>query len=169
MRILKTLRPSVTGFVPLGAHQVRTVPGFLETDVLLEPKLHEISEIHSFAYQFGFDGRLTWNRFGSLIYDIFKQLNVLHQVTSCFSWYDVRDIAAHSPSFLQIYVLLKPKLHEIRLTPSSAYQLSSDGLLTWNPLLYDILNQLNELHQVASSKILQYQLKHEVAWCSTFS
>ncbi|KAG5441908.1 hypothetical protein CSKR_106350 [Clonorchis sinensis] len=43
-----------------------------------------ISEIHSFAYQFGFDGRLSWNPTESLIYDDFKQPNVRHQTASCF-------------------------------------------------------------------------------------
>ncbi|KAG5451576.1 hypothetical protein CSKR_104345 [Clonorchis sinensis] len=46
-----------------------------------------------FAYQFRFDGRLIWNQAESLVYDVFRQLNVVHQAASCFSWHDIRDIA----------------------------------------------------------------------------
>ncbi|KAG5454325.1 hypothetical protein CSKR_109222 [Clonorchis sinensis] len=35
-------------------------------------------EIHSFAYQFGFCERLTWNLAESPVCDVFRQLNVLH-------------------------------------------------------------------------------------------
>ncbi|KAG5450761.1 hypothetical protein CSKR_201273 [Clonorchis sinensis] len=37
--------------------------------------------------------RLTQNSAESPVYDVSKQLNVLHQVASCFSWYDIRGIA----------------------------------------------------------------------------
>ncbi|KAG5448286.1 hypothetical protein CSKR_110463, partial [Clonorchis sinensis] len=52
-------------------------------------------EIHSFAYQFGFCERLTWNPAESPVCDVFRQLNVLHQAASCSSCYDIRDIAIH--------------------------------------------------------------------------
>ncbi|KAG5453559.1 hypothetical protein CSKR_109515, partial [Clonorchis sinensis] len=54
-----------------------------------------IREIHSFAYQFGFCERLTWNPAESPVCDVFRQLNVLHQAASCSSCYDIRDIAIH--------------------------------------------------------------------------
>ncbi|KAG5454383.1 hypothetical protein CSKR_107236 [Clonorchis sinensis] len=52
-------------------------------------------EIHSFAYQFGFCERLTWNPAESPVCDVSRQLNVLHQAASCSSCYDIRDIAIH--------------------------------------------------------------------------
>ncbi|KAG5441312.1 hypothetical protein CSKR_113672 [Clonorchis sinensis] len=39
--------------------------------------------------------RLTWNQAESLVCDVFRQLNVLHQAASCSSCYDIRDIATH--------------------------------------------------------------------------
>ncbi|KER28643.1 hypothetical protein T265_04592 [Opisthorchis viverrini] len=33
--------------------------------------------------------RLTWNPAESLVYDVLRQLNVLHQAASCFSRYDI--------------------------------------------------------------------------------
>ncbi|KAG5445155.1 hypothetical protein CSKR_103951 [Clonorchis sinensis] len=50
---------------------------------------YQVSKIHSFEYQFGFDGGLTCKPAESLIYDVFKQLSALHQAASCFSWYDI--------------------------------------------------------------------------------
>ncbi|KAG5447285.1 hypothetical protein CSKR_106186 [Clonorchis sinensis] len=52
-------------------------------------------EIHSSANQFGFCERLTWNPAESLVCDVSRQLNVLHQAASCSSCYDIRDIAIH--------------------------------------------------------------------------
>ncbi|KAG5452713.1 hypothetical protein CSKR_102140, partial [Clonorchis sinensis] len=54
-----------------------------------------LREIHSFAYQFGFCERLTWNPDESPVCDVFRQLNVLHQAASCSSCYDIPDIAIH--------------------------------------------------------------------------
>ncbi|KAG5452274.1 hypothetical protein CSKR_106699 [Clonorchis sinensis] len=54
-----------------------------------------VREIHSFAYQFGFCERLTWNPAESPVCDVFRQLNVLHQAASCSSCYDIRDIVIH--------------------------------------------------------------------------
>ncbi|KER27182.1 hypothetical protein T265_13839, partial [Opisthorchis viverrini] len=39
--------------------------------------------------------RLTGNPAESIVCDVSRQLNVLHQAASCFSCYDVRDIAIH--------------------------------------------------------------------------
>ncbi|KAG5452439.1 hypothetical protein CSKR_112867 [Clonorchis sinensis] len=39
--------------------------------------------------------RLTWNLAEYLVCDVSSQLNVLHQATSCFGCYDIRDIAMH--------------------------------------------------------------------------
>ncbi|KAG5442536.1 hypothetical protein CSKR_108731, partial [Clonorchis sinensis] len=62
----------------------------------LFPKhITDFREIHSFAYQFGFCERLTWNPAESPVCDVFRQLNVLHQAASCSSCYDIRDIAIH--------------------------------------------------------------------------
>ncbi|KER21059.1 LOW QUALITY PROTEIN: hypothetical protein T265_15174 [Opisthorchis viverrini] len=38
---------------------------------------------------------LNWDPAGSLVCDVLRQLNVLHQAASCFTRYDVRDIAIH--------------------------------------------------------------------------
>ncbi|KAG5452840.1 hypothetical protein CSKR_108994 [Clonorchis sinensis] len=57
--------------------------------------IEQVREIHSFAYQFGFDRRLTWNLAASLANDVFKQMNVLHRAISCLSWYEIRVIAIH--------------------------------------------------------------------------
>ncbi|GAA48559.1 5'-AMP-activated protein kinase subunit gamma, partial [Clonorchis sinensis] len=46
-----------------------------DIDDFLKRKVYAASEIHSFAYQFGFDGKLIWNPDESLVYDIFT----LHQ------------------------------------------------------------------------------------------
>ncbi|KAG5443726.1 hypothetical protein CSKR_112395 [Clonorchis sinensis] len=56
--------------------------------------------------------RLTWNPAESLVCDVSRQLNLLHQAASCFSCYGIRDSAIHaqSSSFRQPYVLLEPKL-----------------------------------------------------------
>ncbi|KAG5442469.1 hypothetical protein CSKR_110700 [Clonorchis sinensis] len=39
--------------------------------------------------------RLTWNPAESLVCNVFKQLNVLHQADSCFGWCGIRNIAIH--------------------------------------------------------------------------
>ncbi|KAG5443473.1 hypothetical protein CSKR_101031 [Clonorchis sinensis] len=39
--------------------------------------------------------RLTWNPAESPVFDVSRQLNVLHQAASCSSCYDIRDIAIH--------------------------------------------------------------------------
>ncbi|KER19296.1 hypothetical protein T265_15591, partial [Opisthorchis viverrini] len=48
--------------------------------------------------QVWFCERLTWNPAESLVCDVSGQLNVLHQATSCFDRYDIRDIAIHAYS-----------------------------------------------------------------------
>ncbi|KAG5442525.1 hypothetical protein CSKR_113378 [Clonorchis sinensis] len=45
--------------------------------------------------QIWFCERLTWNPAESLVCDVSRQLNVLHQAASCFSCYGIRDIAIH--------------------------------------------------------------------------
>ncbi|KAG5454737.1 hypothetical protein CSKR_114342 [Clonorchis sinensis] len=45
--------------------------------------------------QICFCERLAWNPAESLVCDVFRQLNVLHQSASCSSCYDIRDIAIH--------------------------------------------------------------------------
>ncbi|KAG5450571.1 hypothetical protein CSKR_101735 [Clonorchis sinensis] len=54
-----------------------------------------VREIHSFANQFGFCERLTWNPTEFPIFDASRQLNMLYQAASCSSCYDIRDIAIH--------------------------------------------------------------------------
>ncbi|KAG5454385.1 hypothetical protein CSKR_107233 [Clonorchis sinensis] len=62
-----------------------------------------------------FRERLSWNSAESLICDVSRQLNVLHQAASCLNLCDIRDIRRHaqSLSFHQPYVLLEHKLYEI--------------------------------------------------------
>ncbi|KER25714.1 hypothetical protein T265_06887 [Opisthorchis viverrini] len=45
--------------------------------------------------QIWFFGRLIWNSAESLVCGVFKQMSVLHQATSCFSCYDIREIVIH--------------------------------------------------------------------------
>ncbi|KER29330.1 hypothetical protein T265_13378, partial [Opisthorchis viverrini] len=45
-----------------------------------------------------FRKRLTWNPAESLACDVSRQLSVLRQAASCFSRYDIRDIAIHGHS-----------------------------------------------------------------------
>ncbi|KER29254.1 LOW QUALITY PROTEIN: hypothetical protein T265_13411 [Opisthorchis viverrini] len=54
----------------------------------------EVSEIHSLICKliWSFE-RLIWNPAESLVCGVLRQLNVLHQAASCFSRYDIRDIA----------------------------------------------------------------------------
>ncbi|KAG5441518.1 hypothetical protein CSKR_109767, partial [Clonorchis sinensis] len=40
--------------------------------------------------------RLIWNPAESPVCDVSRRLNVLHQAASCFSCYDIRDIAIHN-------------------------------------------------------------------------
>ncbi|KAG5445693.1 hypothetical protein CSKR_111171 [Clonorchis sinensis] len=40
--------------------------------------------------------KLTWNPAESPVFDVSKQLNVLHQAASCSNCYDIRDIAIHA-------------------------------------------------------------------------
>ncbi|KAG5453593.1 hypothetical protein CSKR_109546 [Clonorchis sinensis] len=55
MRLLLILRQPTTGFALFGAHQVGAqFPSFRQPFVLLEAKLHELGEMHSFAHKFGF-------------------------------------------------------------------------------------------------------------------
>ncbi|KAG5454701.1 hypothetical protein CSKR_104927 [Clonorchis sinensis] len=57
-----------------------------------------ISELHSFANKLGF-ARDSPGLSESLVCDVSRQLNVLHQAASCFSCYDIRDIAIHVYSY----------------------------------------------------------------------
>ncbi|KAG5449498.1 hypothetical protein CSKR_108563, partial [Clonorchis sinensis] len=52
------------------------------------------SKMHSLANKFGF-AKDTWNPAESHVCDVSRQLNMLHQAASCFSRYDIRDIATH--------------------------------------------------------------------------
>ncbi|KAG5451652.1 hypothetical protein CSKR_109133 [Clonorchis sinensis] len=92
IRLLKILRQLTTGFALLGAHQVGVVSEFP-------------SNLCSTSTQIGLTSRNTlicnqsksWHnrpQFISLLIS-YRQLNVLHQAASCFSWHDIRDIAIH--------------------------------------------------------------------------
>ncbi|KAG5451058.1 hypothetical protein CSKR_105595 [Clonorchis sinensis] len=52
-------------------------------------------EINSFVNHFGFCERLTWNPAESPLFDVSRQLNVLHQAASFSSCYNIRDITMH--------------------------------------------------------------------------
>ncbi|KER22235.1 hypothetical protein T265_09626 [Opisthorchis viverrini] len=76
--------------------------------------------------------RLTWNPAESLVCDVLRQLNVLHQAASCFSRYDIRDILIN---------LLKirrqpttgfglPRAHQI-LSGSIVYVIHTCNTYTW--------------------------------------
>ncbi|KAG5451503.1 hypothetical protein CSKR_112088 [Clonorchis sinensis] len=70
IKLLKAFRQPTTGSAFLELIRYTKSPSFRQPYVLLEPKLHEIREIHSFAYQFGFDVRLTWNSAESPVYEV---------------------------------------------------------------------------------------------------
>ncbi|KAG5441352.1 hypothetical protein CSKR_103214 [Clonorchis sinensis] len=75
---------------------------------------YSLGKIHLFAYHFGFDGRPTWKPAESLVCDVFKQLNVLHQTTSCFIWHDIRDIAIHWEQNSHMQANATKRLHQFR-------------------------------------------------------
>ncbi|KAG5448564.1 hypothetical protein CSKR_101999 [Clonorchis sinensis] len=73
---------------------------------------------------------LTWNPADSPVFDVSRQLNVLHQAATCSSCYDIRDIATHFAN--QFGFCERP---------------------TWNPAespVFDVSRQLNVLHQAAT-------------------
>ncbi|KAG5441498.1 hypothetical protein CSKR_109790 [Clonorchis sinensis] len=63
--------------------------------LLREPKSVICQQNTLIHKQIWFCERLTWNPAKSLVCDISRQLNVLHQGSSCSSCYDIRDIAIH--------------------------------------------------------------------------
>ncbi|KAG5445585.1 hypothetical protein CSKR_106904, partial [Clonorchis sinensis] len=80
VRLLNTLRKLTTGFALLGTDQLCAVPEFPNTLI---------------CKSISFCERLTWNPAISPVFDVSRQLNVLHQAASCSSCYDIRDIAIH--------------------------------------------------------------------------
>ncbi|KAG5443318.1 hypothetical protein CSKR_107290 [Clonorchis sinensis] len=70
--------------------------GVRKMQIRYEKRKPSSEEIQSFANQFGFCERLTWNPAESPVCGVFRQLNVLHQTASCSSCYDIRDIAIHN-------------------------------------------------------------------------
>ncbi|KAG5442293.1 hypothetical protein CSKR_104857 [Clonorchis sinensis] len=46
--------------------------------------------------------RLTWNPSESIVDDVFKQLNLLHQAASSYSWHDIRYIALHCITYIHV-------------------------------------------------------------------
>ncbi|KER28470.1 hypothetical protein T265_13568, partial [Opisthorchis viverrini] len=81
--------------------------------------------------------RLTWNPVEPLFCDVMLPLNVPHQAASCFSCYDVRDIAIHIESFKMAICLdasaddHQPKLHLLRGYP--CHRLGGNQLWYWTP------------------------------------
>ncbi|KAG5440951.1 hypothetical protein CSKR_109732 [Clonorchis sinensis] len=65
-------------------------------------------EIHSSANQFGF----ARDSPGTYLNDVFRQLNMLHQAASCFSWYGIRDIT--------IYLQMKYTTHKVAENSSTS-------------------------------------------------
>ncbi|KER27413.1 hypothetical protein T265_05520 [Opisthorchis viverrini] len=63
--------------------------------------------------------RPTWNPDESLVCDVLRQLNVLHQVASCFSRYDIRYIAIH----VYLCNVLLIRLMKIRRQPTTGFAL----------------------------------------------
>ncbi|KAG5445197.1 hypothetical protein CSKR_103373, partial [Clonorchis sinensis] len=61
--------------------------------------------------------RLTRNPAESLVSDVSRQLNVLHQAASCFSCYDIRDIAIH----ISQHIFIGKTTHKVAESPSTAY------------------------------------------------
>ncbi|KER25217.1 hypothetical protein T265_07317 [Opisthorchis viverrini] len=145
-------------------------PDFRQPNVLLETKLHEISECTLTCKLIWFFERLIWNPAECLVCDVLRQLNVLHQAASCFGRYDIRRIAIHvaeNPStahdrFRPIWGSsgMRSPLRTSQTRDSAGFHnLLSCKLiwfferLIWNPaecLVCDVLRQLNVLHQAAS-------------------
>ncbi|KAG5452841.1 hypothetical protein CSKR_108993, partial [Clonorchis sinensis] len=70
-------------------------PSFRQPYVLLEPKLDCFSRNTLICKSIWFCEILMWNSAESRVFDVSRQLNVLHQAASCSSCYDIRDIAIH--------------------------------------------------------------------------
>ncbi|KER22201.1 hypothetical protein T265_14919, partial [Opisthorchis viverrini] len=88
-------------------------PSFRQLYVLIGTKLHEISEIHSFAIKLRFARDSPGTQLN------LSQLNVLHQAASCFSQYDIRDIAIH----VYLCNVLLIRLLKIRQQPTASFVL----------------------------------------------
>ncbi|KAG5452109.1 hypothetical protein CSKR_107913 [Clonorchis sinensis] len=94
IKLLKTLRQPTTSSALFGAHQALT-----------ERHLGQIVSINIYQFscyrntlickQIWFCERLSRNPAESLVFDVSRQLNVLHQAASCSSCYDIRNIATH--------------------------------------------------------------------------
>ncbi|KER31341.1 hypothetical protein T265_02393 [Opisthorchis viverrini] len=120
VRSLKILRQPMTGFALLGAlqyHESQTEAADLGLIDIQRKNLHNSSTLNAETVD-GCKNRRTWNPAESLVCDVLRQLNVLHQVASCFSGYDIQDIAMH----VYLCKVLLIRLLKIRrqLTPSIA-------------------------------------------------
>ncbi|KER27496.1 hypothetical protein T265_05457 [Opisthorchis viverrini] len=70
-------------------------------------------------YRAGSFERLTWNPAESLVCDVLRQLNVLHQAASCFSRNDIPDVVIH----VYICNVLLIRLLKIRRQPTTGFAL----------------------------------------------
>ncbi|KAG5447552.1 hypothetical protein CSKR_101326 [Clonorchis sinensis] len=89
--LVRILGQPTIGFAILGTHRVDTVPELPST--LCSTCTHTRNTL--IGKQIWFCERLTRNPAESLVCDVSKQLNVLHQAASRFSCYDIQDIAIH--------------------------------------------------------------------------
>ncbi|KER26349.1 hypothetical protein T265_06394 [Opisthorchis viverrini] len=139
--LLKIRRQPTTASVLFGAHQVASVPGFPSTlcSTLCSTQTsetHPISQRNRLRVKQGNDAklahqntlicelvwfceRLTWNPAESPVCDVSRQPNVLNQVASCFSRYDIRDIAIHVYACNALFT----KLLKIRRKPTTGFAL----------------------------------------------
>ncbi|KER22966.1 LOW QUALITY PROTEIN: hypothetical protein T265_14741 [Opisthorchis viverrini] len=89
---------------------------------------------------------LTWNPAESLVYGVLSQLNVLHQAASCFSRYDIWNIAIH----VYLCNVLLIRLLRIRRQPTTgfalvgAHQAQSPGFRQPYVLLETKLHEISE-------------------------
>ncbi|KER24371.1 LOW QUALITY PROTEIN: hypothetical protein T265_14435 [Opisthorchis viverrini] len=127
IKLLKIHRHPMTGFALCGAHQAQS-PGFRQPYVLIETKLHEISEYTPTCKPI-------------------RQLNVLHQAASCFSRYDIRDIAIH----VYLCNVLLIRLLKIRQQPTTGFALF----------------KAHQCNGSCQSKTMHFDI--DLVWCSTFS
>ncbi|KER27014.1 LOW QUALITY PROTEIN: hypothetical protein T265_13889 [Opisthorchis viverrini] len=97
--------------------------------------------------QIWFRERLTWDPAEALVCDVFRQLNVLHQATSCLGSYDIRDFAIHVYicNALLIRLLKAPRQPTNGFALLGAHQAQSPGFRQPYVLLETKLHGISEI------------------------
>ncbi|KER30109.1 hypothetical protein T265_03375 [Opisthorchis viverrini] len=111
------INPDVSSHLhPVSSYWSQQISKSLPTDLEVKAAVNEYTLICKLIWFFE---RLIWNPAESLICDVLRQLNVLRQVSSCFSCYDIRGIAIH----VYICNVLLMRLLKIRRQPTTGFAL----------------------------------------------